>query len=85
MYFFPILRWLPHFRRVLRRCPVRVFSTDKVLRRVLRTSRARFIEGALKVLKHVPSQSTNPFACTLTKIIINLRERIVKKRLKANL
>ena len=37
-----------------------------VLRRVLR--RERFIEGASKVLrrqKHVLSQSTTPFACTL--------------------
>ena len=31
-------------RRVLRRRPARVFSKDKVLRRVLR--RERFIEGA---------------------------------------
>ena len=46
--------------------PVRVFGKDKVLRRVLR--RERFIEGAQKVLrrqKHVLSQSTTPFACTL--------------------
>ena len=48
--------------------PVRVFSKGKVLRRVLR--RECFIEGAQKVLrrqKHVPSQSTTPFACTLSK------------------
>ena len=41
-------------------------NKDKVLRRVLR--RERFIEGAEKVLgrqKHVRSQSTTPFACTL--------------------
>ena len=53
-------------RRVLRRHLVRVFSKDKVLRRVLR--RERVIEGASKVLrrqKHVFSQSTTPFACTL--------------------
>ena len=44
----------------------KVFSKDKVLRRVLR--RERFIEDAWKVLKrekHVLSQSTTPFACTL--------------------
>ena len=42
------------------------FSTDNVLRRVLR--RKGFIAGALKVLRrqrHVLSQSTTPFACTL--------------------
>ena len=42
------------------------FSKDRVLRRVLR--RECFIEGAWKVLrrqKHVLSQSTTPFACTL--------------------
>ena len=45
--------------------PVRVFSKDKVLRRILR--KERFVEGAWKVLrrqKNVLSQSTTPFACT---------------------
>ena len=49
--------------------PARVFSKDKVLRRVLR--RECFIEGAWKVLrgqKHVLWQSATPFACTLHKI-----------------
>ena len=53
---------------LLRRLLRRVFSKDKVLRRVLR--REGFTEGAWKVLrrqKHILSQSTTPFTRTLRK------------------
>ena len=43
----------------------RVFSKDKVLRRVLR--REGFIEGAWKALKR-QNHGTTPFACTLNSI-----------------
>ena len=61
------------FRRVLRRRVVRVSTETEGLRRVLRRERFRR-------QRHVLSQSTTPFACTLLELAEVSLDSIVRDR-----